>query len=82
VPARGSGDVSTELEEPPMSSHTLSPIPSPDDLVAHLQRCAAQRGRWFPLRCAAEALDAIVAPRFVTSLVAVFAVFGVISLAL
>lgn len=65
-----------------MSSRNFTPLLSADDLVAHLQRCAAQRGRWFPLRCAAEALDAIVAPRFVTSLVAVFAVFGVISLVL
>lgn len=51
-------------------------------LVAHMQRCAAQRGRWFVLRCAVDALHAAVLPRFVTSLVVVFALFGAISLAL
>lgn len=62
------------------------PDPSQDadrlDLVSHVQRCAAVRGRWFNLHCAAEALHAVVAPRIVTSVVVVFAVFGVISLVL
>lgn len=53
-----------------------------DDLSQHVRRCSAQRGRWFALGCAAEALHAAVAPRFVTSLVAVFAVFGALSLVL
>jgi hypothetical protein len=52
------------------------------DLVAHARCCALQRGRWFTLRCAAEALHAAVAPRFVTSLVAVFGLFGALTLAL
>ena len=52
------------------------------DLMAHVQRCASLRGRWFTLRCAAEALHAAVAPRFVTSLLAVFVLFGAVSLAL
>lgn len=51
-------------------------------LVAHVQRCARLRGRWFTLRCAAEAMHAALAPRFVTSLLAVFVLFGAVSLAL
>jgi hypothetical protein len=58
------------------------PDPVGDDLAAHLKSCAAQRGRWFPLQCAAEAFHALVAPRFVTSLVAVFVVFGTITVVL
>ena len=79
-----------------MSPHSINSVPRaagawPDpsrdlidrlDLVAHMQRCAAVRGRWFNLRCAAEALHAMVAPRIVTSLIVVFALFGVISIAL
>ncbi len=78
-----------------MSPHSVSslprasvawPEPSQDrvdrfDLMSHMQRCAAVRGRWFNLRCAAEALHAVVAPRFVTSLIVVFVLFGAISLA-
>jgi hypothetical protein len=79
-----------------MSPHFVTPLPRaagawPDpshdlvdrlDLVAHMQRCAAMRGRWFNLRCAAEALRAVVAPRIVTSLIVVVAFLGVISIAL
>jgi hypothetical protein len=52
------------------------------ELIAHARRCARQRGRWFVLGCAAEALHAAVAPRFVTSLVAVFGLFGALTIAL
>jgi len=52
------------------------------DLIAHVRCCASRRGRWFVLRCAAEALHGVLAPRFVTSLVAVFGLFGALTLAL
>jgi hypothetical protein len=51
-----------------------------DELGRHVRHCCAQRGRWFALGCAAEAAHAVIAPRFVTSLVAVFAVFGALAL--
>ncbi|MEO7937602.1 MAG: hypothetical protein ABIR55_03185 [Burkholderiaceae bacterium] len=39
-----------------------------NDLRRHLQQCANARGRLHALRCAVEAFDAFVAPRFVTTL--------------
>lgn len=53
-----------------------------DDLSRHVRHCRDQCGRWFALGCVAEAVNAVVAPRFVTSLVAAFAVFGALALAL
>lgn len=38
------------------------------DLRRHLQQCAFARGRLHGLRCAVEAFDGFVAPRFVTTL--------------
>jgi hypothetical protein len=38
------------------------------DLRHHLHECARARGRLHRLRCAAEAIDAFLAPRFVTAL--------------
>ena len=35
----------------------------------HLSVCSGQRGRWFTLRCAAEAMNGFVSGRFVTTLV-------------
>ena len=37
-------------------------------LGAHVSRCNGCRGRWFALRCAADAVHGFVAPRFVTTL--------------
>ena len=40
----------------------------PTRLVEHLRPCAFARGPMHRLRCIAEALDAFLAPRFVTML--------------
>ena len=56
---------------------------SPMDLStlgAHVDRCNGSRGRMFGLRCAADALSGFLAPRIVTTLVALAIVFGVGSL--
>lgn len=37
-------------------------------LRLHLQQCACARGRLHRLRCAVETFDALLAPRFVTTL--------------
>jgi hypothetical protein len=49
-------------------------------LEAHVDRCNGLRGRMFRLQCAADAMIAFVAPRFVTTAVIVALVFGVASL--
>ena len=38
------------------------------ELRSHIARCNGQRGRWFELRCIADAVHGFVAPRFVTTL--------------
>ena len=38
------------------------------DLSQHLQQCARARGRLHRLRCTVETIDALLAPRFVTTL--------------
>ena len=56
---------------------------SPMDLSvlgAHVDRCNGSRGRMFGVRCAADALSGFLAPRVVTTLVALAIVFGVGSL--
>ncbi|MCE9661649.1 MAG: hypothetical protein K8R60_24235 [Burkholderiales bacterium] len=56
---------------------------SPMDLStlgAHVDRCNGSRERMFGLRCAADALSGFLAPRVVTTLVALAIVFGVGSL--
>ena len=58
---------------------------SPMDLAQlgeHLDRCHDSRGRWFTLRCIAEALNGFIAPRIVTTLVAAALLIGVASLAI
>ena len=45
-------------------------------LGAHIDLCKGCRGRWFSLRCAAEALHDVVATRFVTTLVVVALALG------
>lgn len=52
------------------------------ELGAHVDRCNGSRGRWFALRCAADAVHDFVAPRFVTSLCIAGAVIGLAALAL
>ncbi len=51
-------------------------------LGAHVDRCNGSRGRMFGLRCAADAIHGFIAPRFVTTLIAIGIVFGVASLVL
>ena len=56
---------------------------SPMDLStlgAHVDRCNGLRGRMFALRCAADSLTGFLAPRIVTTLVAIAIVIGVGSL--
>ncbi|MBI2750794.1 MAG: hypothetical protein HYX43_16120 [Burkholderiales bacterium] len=60
-----------------------SPDTSPMELSAlgeHLDRCRGSRGRLFTLRCLADALNSFLASRFVTTLVVVTILFGVIAL--
>ena len=49
-------------------------------LGAHVDRCNGSRGRMFRLQCAADAMIAFVAPRFVTTAFIVALVFGAASL--
>ncbi len=58
---------------------------SPMDLCAlgaHVDRCNGLRGPMFGLQCAADALSGFIAPRIVTTLVAIAIVIGVGSLIL
>lgn len=78
-----------------MNSHAVAPVrwttasfsdaadTVPADLSAlgaHVERCNGCRERLFSLRCAVEAVHGFVAPRFVTTLVAVAAIFGAVAL--
>jgi len=49
-------------------------------LGAHVDRCNGLRGPMFGLRCAADTLSSFLAPRIVTTLVAIAIVFGLGSL--
>lgn len=51
-----------------MLSTTISYPSDPNDLNLHVQQCADARGRLHRLRCVVEAIDGLVAPRFVTTL--------------
>ena len=42
--------------------------PEPLSLGEHMQRCAHESGALHRLRCAVEAIDAFLAPRFVTTM--------------
>lgn len=57
------------------------PLADPTRLVEHLRQCAFARGPMHRLRCVAEALDAFLAPRFVT-LLTVTMVLVLVSLSL
>jgi hypothetical protein len=52
------------------------------ELGEHIDRCNHSRGRWFALRCAADAVHDFVAPRFVTTLLVAGLLIGVAALAL
>ena len=52
------------------------------ELGAHIDLCNGCRGRWFALRCAADAVHDFVAPRFVTTLLVAAVVMGLAALAL
>jgi hypothetical protein len=47
------------------------------ELSDHVSRCNGCRGRWFALRCAADAVHDFIAPRFVTTLFIIASVIGV-----
>ena len=47
------------------------------ELGDHVSRCNGCRGRWFKLRCTADAVHDFVAPRFVTTLFIAGAVVAV-----
>jgi len=49
-------------------------------LGEHLDRCRGSRGRLFTLQCLAETLNSFLASRFVTTLVVVAILLGVIAL--
>lgn len=52
------------------------------ELGDHIDRCNGCRGRWFALRCAADAVHDFVAPRFVTTLLVAAVVMGLAAFAL
>lgn len=56
------------------SVHTSAP--ELQALSEHLSLCGALRGRWFSLRCGAEAMNGFVAARFVTTLVLLALMLG------
>jgi hypothetical protein len=53
-----------------------------DALGRHLHECRRLSGRWFQLRCAADAVHVFVAGRFVTSLLALALLAGLAALLL
>jgi len=65
------------------ASHAEAAATSPGELSAlsaHVDRCNGCRSRWFAIQCAADSLLGFVAPRFVTTVVVVALVFGVVSI--
>ena len=65
------------------ASHPEDADTSPMELSAlgaHVDRCNGSRGRWFSAQCAADSLLSFVASRFVTTLVVVAFVFGVVAI--
>lgn len=53
---------------------------TPMELELHIDRCIGSREPMFGLRCVVDAVHGFIAPRFVTTLVAVGLAFGVLSL--
>jgi len=71
--------------EPPWAtaSHPDDADTSPMELSAlgaHVDTCNGSRGRWFNVQCAADSLLSFVASRFVTTVVMVVFVFGVVAI--
>ncbi len=65
------------------ASHAEAAATSPGELSAlgaHVDRCNVSRSRWFGVQCAADSFLGFVAPRFVTTVVVVALVFGVVSI--
>jgi len=65
--------------------HVDSPftaLPELSLLREHMRRCAHARSPLHPLHCAAEAIDAFLAPRFVTTLALTLVIIAGASLAL
>ena len=52
------------------------------NLSAHVGDCNGCRGRWFTLRCMADAVHLFIAPRFVTTLVIAAGAIGLAALVL
>ncbi len=50
------------------------------DLGAHLRSCRHLRGRLFGARCVSDSVDRFLAPRFVTTLVAVALISGLLTM--
>ena len=46
-------------------------------MASHLQQCTLARSAWHPLGCVAEAVHALLAHRFVTTLAVIFALVAV-----
>ena len=72
-PRWSTASVADATDTAPMELHNLG---------AHVSRCNGCRGRWFALRCAADAVHDFVAPRFVTTLFIAATLIGLAALAL
>ena len=67
------------------ASYPESAATSPGELSAlseHVDRCNGMRGRLFAVQCAADAVRSFVAPRFITTLVAIACVIGIVAIAI
>ncbi|MEO8921970.1 MAG: hypothetical protein ABI330_03940 [Caldimonas sp.] len=85
INAQVSGQVALHARAPFWATASISDAAdtSPMELSAlgaHVDRCNGSRGRMFGLHCVADAVRSFIAPRFVTTLIAVGFVFGVVSL--
>jgi len=64
-----------------MSTFNQPPLaPELFELQRHCRQCTSARGRLHWWRCAAESLSSFLAPRFITLLVAVIVVVGLVVL--
>ena len=59
-----------EAPPPPMAPPGRPPAPDATRLTAHLQHCAAARGRLHRMRGVLAAMDGLVQPRFLSTLMA------------
>lgn len=81
APPPPSSDPAPERPRPAWSTasfgHAPDTLPADlDTLGEHLGRCRGQGGRWFVLRCRAEAMQVFVASHIVTTLVVVALLIG------